>query len=136
MGRPKRPILLSQTNNLKKVEILDAGEMYCILYDGKHISRASYDLYEVQPPDYSTMAFVSPAQAHNRCARLNAEFGDDKFKVYEVLTVKEIEPTNTIVRNKMYNEERKLIAKAKRLAKGKTEIINLLKVRDGTRTSD
>jgi len=91
MARPKPTILLENVNKQYKAEqVLDAGAIYAVFYQGKPINlRTLSHLVSYPGPKYKKVSFSNSGHALNLADRMNKMFKTTDFAVYK-LTVGEI----------------------------------------------
>lgn len=92
MARPKPGVLFERVDsNFRCEEILKAGEIYAVCYDGEPIHLRTYHkLISDKKTKYKNCSFTTAAPAYNLAQRLNKFFDSDKFSVYQMVVSKEI----------------------------------------------
>jgi hypothetical protein len=84
MARPQPEILLEHTNSktYKSEQVLKAGAIYAVFYDGAPINlRSLNSLVNYPGPKYKKVAFANSGHAFNLSDKLNKLFKTTKFQV-------------------------------------------------------
>ncbi len=87
MARPKPLIILENVNpkNYKAEQVLDAGAIYAVFYQGKPINlRTLSHLVSYPGPKYKKVSFSNSGHAFNLAERLNKMFKTDDFAVFKL----------------------------------------------------
>jgi hypothetical protein len=86
MARPKPTILLENVNKQYKAEqVLDAGAIYAVFYQGKPINlRTLSHLVSYPGPKYKKVSFSNSGHAFNLADRMNKMFKTTDFAVYKL----------------------------------------------------
>lgn len=88
MSRPKPTVLLDHTDNktYKSDQVLEAGAIYAVFYEGKPINlRSLNSLVNYPGPKYKRVCFAgNPGHAYNLAEKLNKMFKTDKFAVFKL----------------------------------------------------
>ena len=84
MGRPKSNVLLFKIiSPTLTLEIIEADNIYAVLYKGKPINaRTSQTHLDYPGPKYKRIAFAMPGHAFNLAERLNNLFKTTDFTVF------------------------------------------------------
>lgn len=92
MARPKPEILFDRIDtNFRCEEVLKAGSIFAVCYDGEPIHLRTYHkLINQKQGKYKNCSFTSAAPAYNLAQRLNKYFNTDKFSVFEMTPTREI----------------------------------------------
>lgn len=87
MARPKPNIIVEVSNkNYDCEQVLEAGAIYAVYYEGKPINlRTLNTLVNYPGPKYKKVSFSNPGHSFNLCDRLNKKFNTDKFSVVKLL---------------------------------------------------
>ena len=87
MARPKPTIILEHVDrNYNSEQILDAGAIYAVYYNGKPINlRTLNTLVNYPGPKYKKVSFSNSGHAFNLADRLNKKFNTDSFCVVKLL---------------------------------------------------
>lgn len=92
MARPKPDVLFDRIDtNFRCEEILKAGEIYAVCYEGEPIHvRTYHKLIKDKKTKYKNCSFTTAAPAYNLAQRLNEFFNSDKFSVFQMTIGREI----------------------------------------------
>ena len=88
MARPKPKMLLEWTDpkTYRSEQVLAAGAIYAVYYNGEPINlRSLSTLVNYPGPKYKKVSFSNSGHAFNLAARLNKLFKTDKFQVVKLL---------------------------------------------------
>lgn len=88
MARPKPKILMEFTDpkSYRSEQILAAGAIYAVYYEGKPINlRSLNSLVNFPGPKYKKVSFSNSGHAFNLATRLNKLFKTDQFTVVKLL---------------------------------------------------
>ena len=87
MSRPKPTIILENVNpkDYKAEQVLDAGAIYAVFYQGRPINlRTLSHLVSYPGPKYKKCSFSNSGHAFNLAERLNKLFKTSDFSVYKL----------------------------------------------------
>jgi len=84
MSRPKPHILLSRvdTKTFKAEQVLAAGAIYAVFFEGRPINLRSVHTVSDQGPKYKKVSFSNPGHAFNLAEKLNKLFKTEQFAVH------------------------------------------------------
>jgi len=87
MARPKPNIILESVDkNYNSEQILEAGAIFAVYYEGKPINlRTLNTLVNYPGPKYKKVSFSNSGHAFNLADRLNDKFNTDQFTVVKLL---------------------------------------------------
>ncbi len=88
MARPKPKILMEFTDpkSYRSEQILAAGAIYAVYYEGKPINlRSLNSLVNFPGPKYKKVSFSNSGHAFNLASRLNKLFKTNQFTVVKLL---------------------------------------------------
>lgn len=87
MARPKPTIVLENINpkTYKAEQVLEAGAIYAVFYQGKPINlRTLSHLISYPGPKYKKVSFSNSGHAFNLADRLNKMFKTTEFSVFKL----------------------------------------------------